>query len=48
MVVPERKRERLEWCVETGGDPAEYCSGGYGEVGRTTSDYREEYYAICG
>ena len=47
MWIPEqRKVERLEWCRETGGDAAEYCSGGDGEGGRTTSDDREEYYAI--
>ena len=38
----------LEWCWDTGGDAAEYCSGGDGEGGRTNSDDREEYYAICG
>ena len=40
--------ERLEWCGETSGDAAELCSGGYGEGSGTTSDDREEYYAICG
>ena len=47
MSIPEQRNgERLEWCRETGSDAAEYCSGGDGEGGRTTSDERDEYYVI--
>ena len=40
--VPEyRLTERLEWCGETGGGSAEYCSGGYGEgSGNTVTSTR--------